>query len=290
MKVLSIKQIISDFSQILEDAGIEDARFNVNCMVAKALKCSLSRVPLHWESSAEGAFGNTVEEMIRRRLKHEPLQYILADWSFTDFDVLVGSGALIPRPETEEVFMAACRAIDKAAFSPDFLFVDVGTGTGILGLAIARRFKSCRGWLADISPLALGWAQKNLQSQSVLHGRLALLRGSLLDSFSESSLQVVISNPPYIASSDIPSLMPEVRDYEPLLALDGGGSGLELIHRLIQQSFFCLTPGGILIFEHGHGQRSDIISFLDKSWSLIEAGDDLSGRERFLILRCEKPR
>ena len=153
------------------------------------------------------------------------MQYILGEWSFLDFDVSVGSGALIPRPETEEVFMAAAKTIENTAFSDSFKFADIGTGTGILGIALARKFAGASGFLVDISSDALQVAASNLHRFPELTSRIELINADLLSAFGIQQLHVILSNPPYVNSADIAHLMPEVSKFEPHLALDGGQSG-----------------------------------------------------------------
>ncbi len=281
----TLRQEILAARKILEIAGIEDAAFNVDQMVAEIFNVSAGCLPAMWNNAVDISFHNRLAAMIERRCRHEPLQYIIENWSFLDFDVVVRPGSLIPRPETEEVFVAAEKAVKKFHLPEKFSFIDVCTGTGILGIAIARKFSEANGWLADISEDALKTASVNLAKQGRITGRLKILRSDLLQAFADESVEMVISNPPYIESCEMNCLMPEVRDFEPHLALDGGVDGLQIILRLLQQAERVLKIGGILVFEHGHGQRSAIIKLIDsEAWELIEAGDDLQGRERYIIL------
>lgn len=280
----TVKQVMSQARGRLAEAGIEDVSFNVNCMAAAVLGVDIGRLPLHWPDPAEPDFVERLDEMIQRRCANEPLQYILRNWSFLDMTLVTRPGALIPRPETEEVFAAAVRAIELAGLPSDFLFADVGTGTGALGIALARRFIEARGLLIDISEAALEVTAENLSVYSELYTRVGIVQSDLLSAVQRTGLHVIISNPPYVNRGDIAALMPEVRDHEPHLALDGGTSGLDVIERLLDQAAEKLFPGGLLIFEHGHGQRAAIKEMLGSAWSLYQAGDDLSGRERYFIL------
>ncbi len=281
----TVRQAIVHARQLLIEADIEDAALNADLMAAQALVTDRSRLPLLWAESASPGFLEELELMVARRCRHEPLQYILGTWGFLDFAVKVGPGALIPRPETEEVFLAAVKAIETSAFAEKFVFADVGTGTGILGLALARRFEGSTGWLVDLSSEALGIAANNLQLFPSLQPRINLVKGNLLSAFAARQLHVVISNPPYINHDEIAGLMPEVSEFEPHMALDGGGDGLDLIVSLIGQAADVLVGEGLLIFEHGHGQRAAIMQSLDSRWADVVSGDDLCGRERFLILQ-----
>jgi release factor glutamine methyltransferase len=284
----SIKELLNAAVQVLEKANIDDAKQNVNQMASKALNISYTQLPLHWQKPVSDSFINEFDSMINRRLAHEPLQYILGEWCFLDFEVNVGEGALIPRPETEEVFLAAEKAIKANSIRPDFHFADIGTGTGVLGLAMAKYFSESIGYLVDVSDKALEIAKSNLQKYSELKSRLNLIKSDLLEAFKSDSLDVIISNPPYIDSEEVKSLMPEVVDYEPHLALDGGRNGLELIDKLLKQAEIVLKNKGLFIFEHGHGQRNEIKKMLSSCWEILKEGNDFAKKERFFILKLLK--
>ncbi len=284
MAAETIRELILAGRKRLLQHHIDDASFNADCLAALILGVNNGRLPGFWEKTASPEFAEQFSSLIERRCQHEPLQYLAGEWGFLDFEVRVGPGALIPRPETEEVFMAASREIDKKPFRESFKFADIGTGTGILGLAMARRFKFSEGFLVDISADALAIAGENLRRFPEVADRLALVQGNLLEGFVPHSLQVIVSNPPYITADEVPHLQAEVSRFEPHLALDGGPTGIELIKRLVVQAELVLVRGGLLIFEHGHGQRSELQKLTGDRWLTLQAADDLCGRERFFIL------
>ena len=288
MNYPTIKELLSESIKLLEAVDIDDAKQNVNLIASKALNIEYTKLPFYWNQPVSDDFCKKFQQMLERRLKHEPLQYILGEWSFLDFEVIVGEGVLIPRPETEEVFLAAVEAIKANSIKPDFNFADVGTGTGILGIAMAKYFLKAIGYLVDISDKALEIANDNLQKYSELKSRLSLIKSDLLEVFKSDSLDIIISNPPYIDPEEIKTLMPEVVEYEPHLALDGGKKGLEIIQRLLMQSEKVLKDKGFLIFEHGHGQRKDIKELLYSSWKIIKEGNDFAGNERYFVLQLNK--
>lgn len=288
MESRSIKALLNDAVQTLEKAGIEDAKLNVNLIASKILEIEYTKLPFYWNKPVADDFYNQFQKLLERRLKHEPIQYILGEWCFLDFDVNVGEGALIPRPETEEVFLAAVEAIKNNIQKQDFKFADVGTGTGILGLAMAKYFPKSIGYLVDISDKALKIAERNLLKYSELKSRLSLVNSDLLEAFNVDSLDVIISNPPYIDSQEVLELMPEVTNYEPHLALDGGKGGLVLINKLQIQASKVLKNNGLFIFEHGHGQREAIEKLLLPSWKILKEGNDFADKERFFILKLLK--
>lgn len=282
----TLGSLIDALKRRIVDSNVEDALFNVTCMAASLLGCRNSEVFLMRNKEVDSNFIAKFKKMVERRCNNEPLQYILGEWSFLDFDVIVGPEALIPRPETEEVFEEAANLIKRhiiPAFGAGFTFADIGTGTGVLGISVARKFTESRGMLVDVSDEALLLADKNLKRFPELADRVVLKQGDLLSGFDPESLNFVISNPPYIDARDMEGLMPEVRCYEPHLALYGGEDGLDLIRKLIIQSAKVLKPGGILIFEHGHGQQKKILElFSSFDWLIPHGKNDLCGRERYV--------
>lgn len=285
---ITVKEAINKAVKKLEAFHIENARQNANLMLSKILDIPYSKLPLSWTQKLSTKSCNLFSEMLNRRCNHEPLQYILGEWSFLDFDVTSLPGALIPRPETEEVFMAGAGFIKEKVVAPDFTFADIGTGTGILGIAMAKYFPQARGSMVDISEEALKIAKINVERFQEIKDRVKLIKSNLLDSFAPESLDIIISNPPYIDSEEVKTLMPEVVGYEPHLALDGGPGGLVILEKLLKQSEVVLKAGGLIIFEHGHGQREAIKRLLSPIWSVIKAGDDLAGKERFFVLMKAK--
>ena len=295
MESQTIKELLNYAVQTLEQAGIEDAKLNANLIGSKILEIEYTKLPFYWNKPVSEDFSKDFQKLLNRRLFHEPLQYILGEWSFLDFDVNVGEGALIPRPETEEVLLSAVEAIKTSSLRPDFKFADVGTGTGILGIAMAKYFPKSIGYLVDISDEALKIAESNLLRYSELlvfnnkkQSRVSLIKSDLLEKFTDDSLDVIISNPPYIDTEEVKTLMPEVVDYEPHIALDGGINGLEIIEKLLRQSEKVLKNNGLLVFEHGHGQRNEIKKMLCPSWKILKEGNDFADKERFFILKLLK--
>ncbi|MGM0598189.1 MAG: peptide chain release factor N(5)-glutamine methyltransferase [Candidatus Rifleibacteriota bacterium] len=282
----NLHQILIAARQKLKAADIEDPVFNTNLIAAHLLNCDPGKLPLLWPDIPDQTFVTDFQAKIARRCRHEPLQHILTTWQFLDFEVNVSKNALIPRPESEEMLLELVNILKEQDWPSNFFFADVCTGSGILGIAIARIFKKASGWLTDISIPALELCKQNIKLNSTKQNT-AVLCCDLLSTFSAESLDIVISNPPYIADHEMAELMPEVRDYEPPIALKGGTNGLEIIARLIKESKKVLKKQGLLIFEHGHGQQNKIINIIEQhtEFSLLKAADDLCGKERFIILK-----
>ena len=152
-----------------------------------------------------------------------------------------------------------------------------------MGIAIARAFPKANGFLSDISDKALDVANYNTKKLVNNLERITIKRTNLLSDYKNKSLNIIISNPPYIKTEEIDSLMPEVKEYEPHIALDGGTNGLSLIQKLIIQAESALISGGLLIFEHGHGQQKEILNMFSKDkWKNITGKKDLCDKERYV--------
>ena len=229
-----------------------------------------------------------VEEAVPRILAGEPLPYVLGEWDFYGMTLHVDKNVLIPRDDTCAVTELA---IGQAMFlneTPRIL--DLCTGSGCIGLAIANRVKDARVTLADISRDALTVARKNITLQK-LSGRVACMQ---VDALAEpkpflGQYDLIVSNPPYITTQEMTELPESVKDYEPHLALHGGDDGL-VFYRAIAENFKkALKPGGYLCFEFGMGQGDDVCAILENNgYTILERSRYYNDRERAVIARLRK--
>lgn len=279
----SIRQLILAARKTLEIAGVDEVKLNADYLAAHLLQTEKGKLPLHWHEIAEDSFIAAYTKLIERRCKREPLQYIMENWEFLDLSLKTVQGTLIPRADTESLVLAVLEQIKTAKFQT-LTFVDVCTGSGAIGLALAKKWPSSQGILLDICPKSVLLARFNAQRNDL--SNVSVLHADMLAPIKSESVDLVISNPPYIPTGDICDLMAEVRDYEPQMALDGGSKGLDFIKTLISQSYGILKPGGLLAFEHGWDQQNSAVELLDNSWQLLQAGQDLCHKDRFII--CAK--
>jgi release factor glutamine methyltransferase len=234
------------------------------------------------------------ETMVERRAGGEPLQYVIGRWGFRTLDLQVDRRVLIPRPETEQVTEIALAELDRLAVdhesSDRLIAVDLGTGSGAIALAIAAERAGVAVWATDISPLALEVAAAN---QAVLGGRtatrvqLALGRWwSALPDDLRGRVDLAVSNPPYIASSEMPDLDAQVSGWEPNLALEAGPTGLEAIEAILEGAPDWMRPGGVVVLEIAPHQAASAMAMARKV-GFTEAGvyPDLAGRDRTLVAR-----
>lgn len=279
-----IRELILEARKRLKKVGIIDPEPDVSYLAAKALKIEKKRLALFWYEPATEDFCNLFYDYVSRREKREPLQYILEEWGFWELSLKMQPGVLIPRPESEELFIALMRFMNKKYADLPLKIIEPCTGSGALGLSVAKDIANSFVCMSDISDVAVESAKTNMQKAGVKNA--LVVRADSLSFVADESVDVVVCNPPYIPTGDLKNLMPEVGLYEPHLALDGGCDGLVYINRLISESYRILVNGGTLAFEHGDGQREQISQFLDDKWKVEEAGNDLCLRERYFI--CSK--
>ena len=232
---------------------------------------------------------DAVDTAARRLLADEPLAYILGEWTFYGLDLFVDRNVLIPRDDTcalAELAMKRGRLLDQ---SPRIL--DLCTGSGCIGLAIAHRIKDARVTLADISAEALAVAKKNV-SRLKLGGRVNCIRLDALLPAPEylGKFHMIVSNPPYITTAEMNTLDASVKDYEPHLALCGGDDGLVFYRAIVENFTAALRPGGLLAFEFGEGQGDDICKILQNfGYTVLDRVQDFGGTERAVLAQLGEP-
>ena len=235
------------------------------------------------EKYVEDETCEAVESAVARILAGEPLAYVLEEWDFYGMRLYVNSNVLIPRDDTCAV---TTLAIEKALFlDKDPRILDLCTGSGCIGLALAHRIKDARVTLADISPDALAVARKNVANQK-LSARVSCVQA---DALSEPApflgkFDLIISNPPYITGADMKELDHSVKDFEPHLALFGGEDGLDFYRSIASKYRSALKPGGYLCFEFGDDQGDDVCRILEENgYTILERSRDYHDRERAVL-------
>jgi release factor glutamine methyltransferase len=221
------------------------------------------------------------QRLILRRLKNEPIQYILGEQEFYGFALQVTPAVLIPRPETEHLVEAVLGELPPNTAQR---IVDVGTGSGAIAIALAQHLPSAQITAVDCSAAALEVAAANAARHG-LSGRIRFVELDLMDELrADEGFDAVVSNPPYVPLGEREMLYPQVRDYEPGLALFAGMDGLEVYRRLIPQAWGALKPGGLLALEIGHGQRDELAKLL-AGWDGVRFVEDLQRIPRVVIAR-----
>ncbi len=295
---------IKEVTRTLMPFGIEAAEREAELMIRYGLH--IDPVKLYKDNpDLNKEDEHLIGQMVKRRTEHEPLQYILGNVDFINMKLEVGEGVLIPRPETEQMAEQALKTVKSYELrvmskrqNPDQGFreintkfqtpnselrvLDLCTGSGCLALAIAKQFPEAVVTGCDSSEEALKVAERNAGINNITNVRF--LKGDLFKAIrNEDAFDMIISNPPYIRKEEIKHLQPEVRDWEPLKALDGGEDGLDYYRRIIPEAVHYLTNKGLLMFEHGDGQSGDIAMMLHYAgYNQIEMIKDYSGKERVI--------
>jgi release factor glutamine methyltransferase len=224
--------------------------------------------------------------LLQRRLAREPLAYITGQREFYGLDFFVDRRVLIPRPETEGLVERALARVPNSAQSSELwpVIADVGTGSGCIAVALAVHLPAACILATDVSAEALALAQQNARRHGV-DRRITFLHGDLLDPLTEK-VDVIVSNPPYIASAQLEGLQAEISRYEPRAALDGGPDGLDVIRRLLGQAPGRINPGGLLGIEIGDGLGREAARLARAAFpgAIVCVENDLAGLERYLII------
>ena len=261
---------------LLEQAGIENARFEAQLLMALALDVSRIAILAGLRPQCSEPEFRAFERLVHERERRVPLAYLRGNQEFYGLSFLVTPATLIPRPETE---LLVEFALEKFAESEAPLLVDIGTGTGCIPIAALAHYPQARAIACDLSAEALEVARRNAAANRVSE-RLRLLQANLLSGVLGRA-DILVSNPPYIPAEEIAGLQPEVRDFEPRLALDGGADGLALLSGIVQEAHRVLKPKGWLAVEVAQGQAPAVADlFAEQGLTDIAIRRDLAGIER----------
>jgi release factor glutamine methyltransferase len=270
---------------VFEERGFDNARLEAELLLSGVLGVKRLELYLHPERPLTSAELELFRAAVRRRLRREPLQYVLGTASFRRLELAVDPRVLIPRPETE---VLVGLVLDWAGSGQDGRggrVLDVGTGSGAIALSLAAE-GTFEGVVAtDISGDALDVARANAE-RTGLTGQVEFRQGDLLEAVGSGERFVaIVSNPPYVGESDRAGLQPEVRDFEPALALFAGADGLAVVSRLVTAAQQHLEPGGLLALELGAGQGEAVLALIRGAGGYVEERivSDLAGRQRFAL-------
>jgi len=263
-------------------AGLLEPRRLARRLLAAALGLSAAEVFAHPERPLAASEQAQVAAMLRRLTAREPLSRIVGVREFWGLDFLLSAETLDPRPESETLVEAVlARLADRAA---PYRFLDLGAGTGCLLLALLSEYPQATGLGIDIAPGAGRTARQNAELLG-LAGRAAVIAGNWASAVA-GRFDVVVANPPYIATGDIAGLMPEVRDHDPHIALDGGADGLAAYRAIAADLPRLLPHGGLFAAEIGSGQRDSVTAILRRRDFTIDAVvPDLAGIDRVVVAR-----
>ena len=274
----------------LEERDVPSAPLAAELLLMHVLQCDRTWLYAHPESELSPEAAAAYAELIERRSKGVPTQYLTGRQEFWGLEFEVGPGVLIPRPETEHVIEVALERLDARRAEP-LRIADVGTGSGCIAISLACILPRAEIVATDISAAALDYAHRNAARHGVSH-RIQFLEADLLKVAieaprrAESGFDLIVSNPPYVGRGDAASLPREVREHEPAEALFAGNDGLEIYPALIDEAARKLAPNGILVLEIGYNGAQYVGSLLSASqWFDLRVTRDLAGIERIVSAR-----
>ena len=285
---MTVLEAIQRSTEFLAKKGVDSPRLQTELLLAHLLQRPRMQLYLNFERALTPPEIESFRELVKRRGLREPLQHILGTTSFCGLEIAVNRHVLIPRPETELLAERGWTFLNQLP-TPNpqpSTALDFGTGSGCLAIALAHHCPTAQVQAIDVSSAALALARENAARHG-LAGRIEFREG---DGFAavpaETQFDLIISNPPYIPSAEIATLQPEVRDYDPGGALDGGPEGLDYYRRLAAEAGPFLKPGGRLMLEIGDGQAARVGEILQQQKWIVEALlEDYNHTLRIVIAR-----
>jgi len=272
-EIWTVLKVIDWTKGYLAGKGVDNARLEAEWLLCAALSLDRVGLYLNFDKPLQDEELVTFRSMVARRAKREPLQHILESQEFMGLEFRTTAAALIPRHDTEVLVNEALKAVPAAR-----CVLDIGSGSGCVAIAIAKHLPAATVVSVDISPGAIELARQNAALNSVL---VDFRQGSLFEPVKGEHFNLIVSNPPYIPAADIETLQPEVRDFEPKSALDGGVYGLDFYRLIIPAAPDYLTSEGWLLLEVGTGQSLAVTEiFAGNGFSAIFSAKDSAGIER----------
>lgn len=277
--MITASDLLAQATRQLAVVGIETPRLDAELLLAHILGKERVWLWTYPDYTVTGEDEHAFRQLLARRCQREPLAYLLGEWEFYGRSFRVTPAVLIPRPETELLVEAV---IAWARCHPVRTIIDVGTGSGAIAVTLAAEMPSVQLMAIDLSPAALSIARQNAERHHVFT-RLEWLHGHLLQPVTRV-VDVIVANLPYIAEEELAGLMPEVRDYEPRLALAASAGGLQLICELTDAAPTLLRDGGLLALEVGCGQAEAVQAYLvARHWQRIQIIHDYADIPRHVL-------
>lgn len=267
--------VIWELEKALREILKENAGFEAKEIIMSVCGMSTSDWIINRKAEVKEEHVNKVLEMVHRRISGEPLQYIIGKAGFMGMDFEVNKNTLIPRQDTETLIETLIDMIGDRKVS----ILDIGTGSGCIGISLGKFLKDARITVLDISQEALNTALRNADRNGV---KIKAVCMDILSEIPEGKYDIIVSNPPYIETSIIKSLQTEVRDYEPLSALDGGSDGLLFYRRITDIAPRLLNEKGILAYEIGYDQGKKVHMLMEKDFYDIRIIKDYCGNDRVI--------
>ena len=278
-----VSALLSRLEKRFADACVDSPELDAQLILAVVLGCDRAHLHAYPEKAVPHEAIAKMEALARRREVREPMAYIMGEREFWSMSFSVSPDVLIPRPESELLVERAVALLGKKGVGR---ILDLCAGSGAVGLAIAHELTEARVTLLDLCPKALGVARRNAEKFG-LANRTRFLASDLFQALAGGEeFDLIVSNPPYVATGELDGLMPEVSSFEPRIALDGGADGMDFILRIIEEAPAYLARGGFLLIEMDPRQmdEAEAVSEEQGSYHSARRHKDLAGRERVLEL------
>jgi release factor glutamine methyltransferase len=291
---MTVLEGIQKSTEFLAKKDVESPRLQAELLLAHVLKLPRMKLYLNFERALTDGETDSFRELVKRRSQREPLQHITGSTSFCGLEIAVNRHVLVPRPETEILaelgwqWLGEQRTSNVEHRTPNecATALDFGTGSGCIAIALAANCPGAKIIALDISMEALAIAKQNAEANKAADRIEFLQADGFATLTKETQFDLIISNPPYIPSPEIATLDPEVRDFDPRGALDGGPDGLDFYRRFATEARGFLKPGGKIMLEFGDGQADSISKiFEEQNWIVEAVRDDYTRRQRILIAR-----
>ncbi|OGP72016.1 MAG: protein-(glutamine-N5) methyltransferase, release factor-specific [Deltaproteobacteria bacterium RBG_16_50_11] len=282
---MTVLEILNRTTKYLKDRQVESPRLNAELLLAHSLNFTREGLYTHLQDSFKEEEKKKFERLVERRISGEPLQYLLGHQEFWSIDLKVDPRVLIPRPETELLVEQSLLLLKEPCVQDGLSVLEIGTGSGAISVALAKEREDLLIVATDVSREALLLARENALLADVV-SRIQFIQGDLFAPFRLSKkkepFDLILSNPPYVNRSDIRGLAREVKDFEPILALDGGEDGFAFYRKILPQAASYLRKGGWLLLEAGQGQGEKVSEMImsEGHFQRPELVQDFSGIER----------
>ena len=270
----------------LNQAEIDSPRMEAEILMASALQLSREDIYLNPKRILSEGEKSILRDLIERRVGREPIAYIIGSKEFWSLNFKTTPDVLIPRPATETLVETLLSLNDETSMGRPLKLLDIGTGSGVIAVIAAREIIDCQVTATDFSPEILAVARTNAETHGVSN-KIDFFQCDMFAGIPKTFYDFIVSNPPYIKTADLKGLMPDVRDFEPQCALDGGVDGLDFYRRIVPGALDYLKAGGGLILEIGETQAkavSRLLCFEDK-YEAIKVTQDGGGYDRIVSVR-----
>jgi len=275
---MTIEEFLQEIIRVFKKVGIENAEGEARMLAAHVLSCDESYLFFHQNEELDDKVLLASAALINERTKGRPIQYVMGKANFCGLDLAVDERVLIPRPETEELVEAFLK---DAKGKEDIEVLDLCTGSGCIAMAVAANMPKAKVTASDLSPKAFMLARNNLRA----YENACVVRGNLFEPLEGRVFDYILTNPPYIPTKTIASLQKEVKDYEPVMALDGGLDGMDIIEKILDEASGYLANNGKIFMEIGDDQGAKCLEIAQKSakWTEFKVLKDLQSQDRIFV-------